>query len=541
MSFSALLLAGSLVLPQSTGPGEAGPARTDPAQAIPLSLRVNHAIALGVEHLKELQQADGNWGGYSGQHPGGATAFVTFTLLRSGVRRDDPAVTRGLAALEGVEFRSVYSAAAHLLLLDSLRDPALREQARPSLDFLLVNREKGVWAYPWGHLCNSNTQFALLALRAARHMGLEVPDGVWMEALEGLSLFRNTEGGYVYSPELRESYAGMTAATLASFAVLREVAAEVPRLRTALDRQAKAYAGAESWLERRFEAGRNVCDDFSWRSAFQCPYLWAVERWCGLTGRERIGPHDWYTEGAEWLLEVQEPDGAFGREGGMENTCFALLFLRRATVSGGDELVALDAELERQRASRPRVPRRPGESARRMTEWWLAGPWVQSGNEPLLLDPPFDPAEARPRERAKIGRREWQQVELEGDQWTDLEVLAGHEGNRQLWVLSTWLEVEPLPEPEETLEVRLWFEFQDGWDVWLDGERLSRERRRSLTAIPDVSFALGLGAGLHSLTVLVEDRQGPCPFGALLGGVRGGPPPAGLQVRATPPSERAGK
>lgn len=519
---------------------QVSPAPVPGAEAAPLSLRVNHAIALGVEYLRRLQQPDGSFPGYAGQHPGGATAFAGFTLLRSGVRREDPAVARALEALEAVEFRSVYSASVHLLLLDALRDPARREEARPSLEFLLDNREEGVWGYPWGHLCNSNTQFAMLALRAARHMGLEVPDGVWTEALEGLALFRNGEGGYVYSPELRESYAGMTAATLASFGVLREVASEVPRVRAALERQAKAYAGAEAWLEHRFDPARNVCDDGSWRTAFQFAYLWAVERWCGLTGRERIGGQDWYAEGAEWLLEAQERNGSFGPEGGLENTCFALLFLRRATVSGGEDAVAFDAELERQRALRERPPRRPGPGARRLTEWWLAGPWPQSGAEPVLLDPPFDPAEARPRERGKIARREWQPVALAADTWTDLEALDGHEGNRQLWLLSTWLEAEPA-EPAGVLEARLWFEFQDGWDVWLDGQRLARERRRSLAVVPDVSFPLRLGAGLHSLTVLVEDRQGACPFGALLGGLAGGAPPEGLQVRATPSPQRAKK
>ena len=43
--------------------------------------------------------------------------------------------------------------------------------------------------------------------------------------------------------------------------------------------------------------------------------------------------HDWYREGAEYLIRAQLRSGAWrgGGRGGLTNTCFALLFLRRAT------------------------------------------------------------------------------------------------------------------------------------------------------------------------------------------------------------------
>lgn len=514
-------------------------------EEIPLALRVNRAIARGVHFLEDLQQPDGSFPGHAAQHPGGATALVAYTLLSAGVRKTDPVLRRALAALEGNEFASVYAASVHLLLCEVLRDPVRRRAAQHSLDFLLEHQEKGVWAYPWGHLCNSNTQFALLALRAARRMELEVPDGVFVEAAGGLAQFKNDRGGFVYTPAQRDSYAGMTAASLASFAVLRETGASSSRLRTVLERHTKTIAQAESWLEARFDAQRNLYDDGSWQGTWQTAYLWAIERWCGLTGRERIGTHDWYTEGADWLLGTQGRDGALGLEGGLENTCFALLFLRRATVSGGELLDEIYAEIDRRREELPAPVRRPGPGAIRLTDWWLAGPWAQGGGEPILLDPPFDPAAARPREDGKVARREWKRVTLARDSWSDLEGLAERDGNRQLWAVATWLSVPvpgsapgPTPEPGEGLEARLWFEFEDGWDVWLDGVRLARERRRNPKVTPDVSFLLRLTPGKHLLTVLVEDRTGPSAFGAQLAGVRGGPPPSGLREDALPPAAR---
>jgi hypothetical protein len=63
-------------------------------------------------------------------------------------------------------------------------------------------------------------------------------------------------------------------------------------------------------------------------------YLYALERAGMLTGVEKIGSHDWYAEGAKYLLDHQRADGSW--PGGEEeeavwNTCFAILFLKRST------------------------------------------------------------------------------------------------------------------------------------------------------------------------------------------------------------------
>ncbi len=503
-----------------------------PTQEIPFSLRVNRAIALGVDHLRRAQRSDGSFPGYD-EHPGGLTAFVAYTLAKSGVRKDDRVLARAVAALAEVELRSVYSASAQLLLWEALREPAHVGAAQRSLDFLLANRREGVWAYPWGHLCDSNTQFALLALRSARRMGLEVPEPVLTEALAGLEMFRDPSGGFTYAPRDRIAYAGITAAALASLAVLQEAAADLPRLRSALERNAELRTGAEEWLEARFDPQRNHFTDGAWTDQSHFAYLWALERWCGLTGRERIAGRDWYAEGASWLLETQARDGSFG--GGMRqlaDTCFALLFLRRATVSPAAELLEIYAEIDRLRAERPAPVRFPGEDALRVGAWWMAGPWERTRDEVLLLEPPFDPAEIRPREEAKLARKEWQLVTLHPARWTDLEELTEPAKKRRLWALSTWLVVAGA-EDAAPCQALLWLEVDEGWDVLVDGQRLSRERRRTV----GVGFArvpLALAPGEHLLTVLVDDSRGPAAFGVQLTGATGGPPPAALSTRAEP-------
>jgi hypothetical protein len=63
-------------------------------------------------------------------------------------------------------------------------------------------------------------------------------------------------------------------------------------------------------------------------------FLWSLERVAVALDLKTIGGKDWYGWGAEILLENQEPDGSWKgeyAEGGVD-TCFALLFLRRANL-----------------------------------------------------------------------------------------------------------------------------------------------------------------------------------------------------------------
>jgi hypothetical protein len=66
----------------------------------------------------------------------------------------------------------------------------------------------------------------------------------------------------------------------------------------------------------------------------QYNYLYSIERDGMLVATDFIpgpGPqaHDWYDEEAEYLLKNQRDDGSWN--GDVDDTCFAILFLRRAT------------------------------------------------------------------------------------------------------------------------------------------------------------------------------------------------------------------
>ncbi len=74
-------------------------------------------------------------------------------------------------------------------------------------------------------------------------------------------------------------------------------------------------------------------------------YLYGIERAAVLALAETIGEHKWYKEGADYLIGAQQSDGSWQGEsenvqwargelglGPVENTCFAILFLLRATM-----------------------------------------------------------------------------------------------------------------------------------------------------------------------------------------------------------------
>lgn len=68
-------------------------------------------------------------------------------------------------------------------------------------------------------------------------------------------------------------------------------------------------------------------------------YLWSVERVAVLYGLRTIGPKDWYRWGAEVLVSNQNPGGHWekGNYHGATptiNTCLALLFLKRVNLAG---------------------------------------------------------------------------------------------------------------------------------------------------------------------------------------------------------------
>ncbi len=494
------------------------PATQGGGRAPNLSLDVNRAIESGVACVRRAQLTDGAWPGEEAAHPGGMTALATYTLIKSGVSREDESVRRGLSVVLRTDFRSTYSQAVRLMLLESLRAPSQwKSAAQSSLDFLVKNQDaaSGGWAYPTGGVDLSNTQFALLGLRAAHHLGLAIPDAVLLKCANGMLRGRDGDGnnwfaargGFRYWMN-REPSGGMTAAALAGLAVIRELGGKSSELQALFEKNSKSIESSEQWLAHRFDVAKNPLGESAWTPSFHFPYLWALERYGGLCAKPKIGEHAWYDEGARWLVERQGEDGHWG--GSLQDTCFALLFLRRATVTQGDEPAARANDGDATERTIVPEPKHPLAGAPYLTDWLLAGPYPCKGEHEEIATPPFDVAKLDPKEKQKLLTRTFERVALLEHGWSDLEKITQRGGDSLLWVVATKVKNAS----SAPIAARLWFTFEDGWSIWFDGKRLDLERREMAPIEENVSLAISIAPGEHSLVVLVEDAYGVSAFGA---------------------------
>jgi hypothetical protein len=290
---------------------------------------INRAIDRGVARLLEQQLIDGSWDERRDDYPNGQTGLSVYTLLKCGLRPRHEAVLQALESLRAEPSTKTYSLACEILALAACHDPAylplLEERAARLISWQNSN---GGWSYPDGQTDLSNTHLATFSLRAAAQAGVAIDAGVWNE----LASFavrhqeaRRKDGvaGFTYAPGHDTGQTGsMTCAGLALLAAAREQLGErmIPNIRLQVE---PALEAGVAWLARHWTVTKNPN-----KPDYHLYYLYGIERVGALLGLERIGEHDWYSEGAEVLVGLQDAEGGWG---GQADTCFALNFLRRAT------------------------------------------------------------------------------------------------------------------------------------------------------------------------------------------------------------------
>lgn len=302
-----------------------------------LEERVNQAIDKGVDWLLDEQQLDGSWNFHDeGTYPAGTTALAVYTLAKSGVPGDHAAIRRALLYLGKRPIHRTYELSCALLAFEALGDGAHRERVAP-LARALVDTQlaTGLWAYPDGLADLSNTQYALLGLRAAARCGFEVPPRTLKKALDEVVRLQDSYGGFPYRKSL-DATGSMTAAGLGCVLVCAELLEAGNRLSPADAPRADAARNRGfAWLEKHFSVTENREPALAKKEndRWKLYYLYGLERVGGLGHVEKFGEHDWYREGAAHLVGAQEAKGAWGNgyAEAVSSTCFALLFLNRAT------------------------------------------------------------------------------------------------------------------------------------------------------------------------------------------------------------------
>ena len=206
---------------------------------------------------------------------------------------------------------------------------------------ILIGRMVPPGNVPGGGGDNSNTQFATLALWVARRHGLPV-DLALKRVEVHFRLTQNDDGGWGYMniggmpfiPAIgRGSSAAMTCAGLLGLAVGHGTARDAGRALAKDAIMKKSLLALGTAIGNPGGPGGIPVLGPNQGKAYY--FLWSLERVAVALGLETIGKKDWYGWGSDVLLANQQQDGSWRGEYAAwgADTCFALLFLRRANLA----------------------------------------------------------------------------------------------------------------------------------------------------------------------------------------------------------------
>jgi hypothetical protein len=473
-----------------------------PARAETLEEQVNRAIDRGVVVVRTYVGPDGaGRTNYHKDYPEGDTALALYTLVKSGVSADDPQVKKCLEWLLAREVKSTYGAAVYILALDAFKDRAYDARIQAAAAWLeaglAAESSSRRFSYPGLHTDLSNTQYGALGLWTAERHGFKAREDTWAALLAGVEELHNSDDGFGYRADSRTTgamtVAGVTALELA---LARSPDGLLPARFADIRRDAKAaHERGWAYLERRFSVEGNPLAAHSMQEDWYYYYLYGIERLCAIAGREKIGAHDWYLEGARKLVTIQHEDGSWG---GPVDTCFALLFLRRATFTTMNRAPRRIEGVGVEMPGPP--PARPRGDVTFVRRWLLLGP-LDDPDDEMMDKSFFEESRARPVHLAYSGSNRWEATRSLRDQVD----LGGPGGPRAGTITCAFVYLHAAAETD----VVLWIGHDNGCRAWLDG-KVVHDRHFDAAYGPD-SFAVRarLTTGPHRLLMKVQNYGGP--------------------------------
>ncbi len=374
-----------------------------------LQKRIDLAIKRGAEYLRAVQKQSGKIGGIVSRAGGthsdygiGTTALAGLALIAAGDKKGDECLDKAMAfcmrrdkELAAGGSRTTYETGTLLMFIAAYhhgkgkvkkgrrrKTVTAKDKGNPcklpddakawmrDLALWLVSKQKdgGGWGYPKTRQDLSNTQYALLGLRAARDCGMTVPGRVFKRVAEhmletqeqdGPKVLRTVGGtkkndpvykvsagdrarGWSYLPNPYLATGSMTTAGIACLAICHDALTRPRKLPIYSAQMSvkvrRAVQDGFAWLDVNFTVQRNPPGN---APAWHFYYLYGLERAAILAGRVLIGQHDWYVTGARYLVGKQLDNGRWstGSLGGgahfeasdMLDTAWAILFLKKAT------------------------------------------------------------------------------------------------------------------------------------------------------------------------------------------------------------------
>jgi hypothetical protein len=296
--------------------------------------------------------------------------LVLWTFQHAGVPETEPEYQKLLKMLLETELERTYTVSLQAMILEDLDRVKNQTRIWQCAQFLVDNQcKRGDWSYgdpspftsdvatafkdvkavptdakasakklprvkvpvakhrdakaPYGDC--SNSQYAALGLRACHDAGILIPPEVIDAAIKRWRDARQADPsplkGWNYrgnDDQTQKAYGSMTAGGLGALAIYQYIQNK-PWM------QDKDCLGARDWLAQHYSISENpgkVDGEYAYY------FLYALERAGVFFGFDKLDGHDWYSEGSSFLLKAQKADGSWHS---VEDTCFAILFLRRAT------------------------------------------------------------------------------------------------------------------------------------------------------------------------------------------------------------------
>jgi len=309
-----------------------------PALAIDLNnANVLRSIEAGKKFLTQNQNADGSWNARD-KYRIGVTSLSVLALLNSGMKADAPPVKKGLDYLRSLrkeDLNQTYEISLAISALSMAKqggsDGAIIRTLVRNLSEAQVLRgpRAGLWSYSTNNALidtggdPSNGQFAILGLRDAVHANVSVDPEIWRRAKKHWLDNQNADGGWSYSlgSQNQKSSGSMTVAGIATLIIASSMLAEnddlnpdgTPVCCTPLETDEALERGIK-WLAQHFAVGHNPNNSHPQGWLFY--YLYGLERAGRLSGLRFFGKHDWYREGASFLINRQSRrDGSWEGKG----------------------------------------------------------------------------------------------------------------------------------------------------------------------------------------------------------------------------------
>lgn len=315
--------------------------------------KIDAAIQRGVDYLLSIQQVDGSWAGGDSSIYYGMPALGALTLLKCGLDPSHPRVRKAVSWVDSRPMLRTYDCGLALMLYAALGERAPKERVREVARRLVetfqnaADQAAPLWGYPNGHPPGdttlhtdlSNTQYALLGLRAAEKLGEKIPDAIYEKVARHLLQQQGEYGSFRYLPG-RDPTASMAVAGIASLLICREELERAGRPGQLLGKIDAGIVLGHTWLQQNWsvdevlEEPRKAKPEERWYYY----YLHGLERVGSLSNQRMVGGHDWYAEASAALLRRQNENGSWSTAYGESdaNTCFALLFMRRGSRPTGE-------------------------------------------------------------------------------------------------------------------------------------------------------------------------------------------------------------